>query len=257
MSTPADDKHAGAGLLLDDPPALLAHEAAYDFATGGYREVAGGPLVYGSVEVEVGRLWRALTRLLRPRRVLETGTHLGYSTTCIALALREMSAIDGLSREVVSMDCAMMPHLWEGHDVAKFVRWMHTSSIDAVNMRDARVFGTGMFDLLVLDSDHAYETIIFELIAFEPLLRPGGAILLHDSLYFDGVGHAVRQLMANPRFECVTLPSPRTHEPPQRCPGVTLVYKRRDGEPRLRQDDALVGKGNGDAMTPPLLRSLV
>lgn len=239
----------------DDPPALLAHEATYDFTTGGYRTAPGEPISYGSVEVEVGRLWRSFTRLLRPRRVLETGTHLGYSTTCIALALREMTAIDSLSREVVSMDCALLPHLWENHDVARFIRWMHTSSIDAVNLRDPRIYTGEPFDLLVLDSDHAYETIIFELIAFEPLLRPGGAILLHDSLYFDGVGHAVRQLMTNPRFECVTLPSPRTHEPPQRCPGITIIYKRRDGEPRITQNNALVGKGNGDPMTLPLLRA--
>jgi predicted O-methyltransferase YrrM len=232
------------------PDKVLRYESLYDRTTGGYRVDPSAPAPdYGSVEVEVGRLWYALVMMLRPHRVLETGTHRGYSTTCIASALRDLHAVDGGERTLTTIDPASYDHLWEGTDVARFIRWVPKTSFDA-----ASEFKGQSFDLLVLDSDHHYDTIIFELMAFEPLLKERGTILLHDSLYFDGVGAAVQQIRQNPRFDCVTLPTPRVHEnPPRRCPGITIVSKHKDGEPRLAFDERFRGWNTGDTVTTPYL----
>jgi len=88
------------------------------------------------------------------------------------------------------------------------------------------------FDMLFLDSDHHYDTIINEIIRFEPLLKENGLLVLHDTVYYDGVALAVKQLMENSRFELVTLPSPRDHGINTRPPGVTVVRKIRGSKDR-------------------------
>jgi predicted O-methyltransferase YrrM len=235
------------------PPSVLEHESKYGFSHGGYVLSPGAAPVYGSVEVEVGRTWYALMMLARPQRVLETGTHFGYSTCCIAAALRDLSAVDGKPRELITIDPAPMPHLWEGTDLAPFIRWVPKLSFDVA--KEWETSGTRQsFDALVLDSDHHYDTIIFELMAFEPMLRAGGMLLLHDTLYFDGVGAAVRQLRENPRFDCVTLPTPRVHDnPPRRCPGITIAHKHHEGEPRLQFEERYRGWNDGATSTEPYL----
>jgi hypothetical protein len=74
---------------------------------------------------------------------------------------------------------------------------------------------------------------MWEVMNFEKLLKTGGYILMHDSIYFEGVKAVVKQLTRNPRFEVVTLNTPRTHGTNQPCPGISVVKKIRDGEPAL------------------------
>lgn len=216
------------------PAVVRRYQSTYDTKTGGYSRGPDGRVDYGSVEMEVGELYRALVWLLKPRRVLETGTYNGYSTACIAAALRDI-APDAC---VITIDPDDKPHLWERTDLEPHVRWIKAYSQDA-----AAELRSHSFDMLVLDSDHHYDTIMFELMAFEPLLVTGGTILLHDSLFFDGVGAAVVQLRHNPRFECVTLDTPRTHgSPTLRRPGVTIVRKIAAGEPALVFEEEHRGK---------------
>jgi len=82
------------------------------------------------------------------------------------------------------------------------------------------------FDLLVIDSLHDYETCVWEVINYEPQLKNGGYLILHDSVYFAGVQAVVQRLHENPRFEVVTLPTPRRHGSTRsNFPGLTLVRK--------------------------------
>jgi hypothetical protein len=111
------------------------------------------------------------------------------------------------------------------------------------------------FDLLVLDSDHSYDTVMWELMNFEKLLNVNGHILMHDSIMFDGVGAAVKQLYDNPRFEVITLNTPRkSHLAGSRCPGLTIVKKLSDGEPELKFEDGFKGWFVGDRTAVPYIR---
>lgn len=228
--------------------AILDYEESYDRTTGGWRHV-NGQILYASVELEVGRLWHALTLLLQPHMVLETGTFQGYSTACIASALVSL----GGPRRIITIDPDPKEgQVWAGTELESIVTLRSQLSQDAYpDLLQSRV----QFDMLVLDSDHSYDTIMSELMLYEPLLKVGGTILLHDSLYFDGVGAAVRQLLANPRFQGVTLDSPRHAVPGDRCPGITIVRKDRGGSPDLRFDSRYQGWVRGDQMTPAYLRS--
>ena len=227
--------------------AILDYEENYDRSVGGWR--VNGGICFASVELEVGRLWHSLVLLLQPHLVLETGTFKGYSTACIASALMSL----GGPRRVITID----PHpqdgqIWAGTELETVVTQRRQFSQDA---HPDLVRSRTQFDMLVLDSDHTYDTIMSELMLYEPMLKVGGSILLHDSLYFDGVGAAVRQLLANPRFQGLTLDSPRHAIPGDRCPGITIVRKDRGGSPELRFDPRYQGWNRGDQMTPAYLRS--
>lgn len=227
-------------------PAILDYEETYERSVGAWRE--NGEIEYASVELEVGRLWYSLVLLLQPRLILETGTSKGYSTACVASALASL----GGDRRLITVDpVPQKGQIWEGTELEAVITLRRQKSQEAFG--DLFLAKT-RFDMLVLDSDHHYDTIMNELILYEPLLNVGGTILMHDTLFYDGVGVATRQLLANPRFQGLTLDSPRQAFPNMRCPGIAIVRKDRDGHPDLFMDQRYQGLEVGDAYTTALLR---
>jgi predicted O-methyltransferase YrrM len=133
-----------------------------------------------------------LVRRLRPRRVLEIGTHIGASTVHIALALAHES--DPI-RELVTVDIEdvnePVRQPWKRHGselspraaleragVDSLVRFVHQPSPEFL------AGGADDYDLIFLDGDHSPATVYREVPAALRRLRPGGHILLHD--YFPG-----------------------------------------------------------------------
>jgi len=167
------------------------------------------------VEREVGHLYAALVMMLRPRTVIETGTHAGYSTLSMANALADL----GGERRIYTVDIYPAQHLFKDTDVERLVTFLTGSSL-GVSMESF----PAEIDMLVLDSDHRYGTIASEINRFTPLLKVGGVLIAHDTIYYDGIALAIRQLMQSPCFEVITLPTPRQHKP-QRCTGMTIVRK--------------------------------
>jgi predicted O-methyltransferase YrrM/predicted nucleic acid-binding Zn-ribbon protein len=187
-----------------------------------YRQDYPRNVNYAPVEMEVANFYYWFCRLTRPRRVLETGTNLGYSAALLAAGMRTYAS-DAVLYTIDILEC---PQLFRGTPVEPSIHFLHGSSLE-VEIPDNEPF-----DLLVLDSDHTYGTIMREILRFEPHLRVGGHMLFHDSMYFDGVGLAVMELMKNPRFEVVSMPSPRTHLMGTRPPGISLVRKISDDAER-------------------------
>lgn len=229
------------------PSSLLNYETLYRWDTGGwYNPNADQELDYASVELEVGRFFYAFALLTQPKTILETGVYIGYSTCNLASALKHLDN----SGRVYCIDPMQTRHLWENTDLENLITWIPRMSQESLDvLKDKK------FDLLVLDSDHRYDTAMWELINFEPMLNTGGHILMHDSIYFDGVGAAVKQLYNNPRFEVITLDTPRkSHLAGSRCPGITIVRKLSDGEPALKFEEDFKGWFVGDRTAVPYLR---
>src|SRR4051794_20693504 len=105
----------------------------------------------------------------------------------------------------------------------------------------------------ILSANHAqiHEAIL----EYEETYERSAGDLFQDSLYFDGVGTAVRQVLANPRFQGLTLDSPRRAVLGERIPGVTILRKCRDRAPRAPVRRPISVLGSGDRMAPPYLRT--
>jgi predicted O-methyltransferase YrrM len=198
------------------PQSVFDYEQFYDRQYGGYRDRSDKKKIsYASVEVEVGRFLYSFVNMVGANYILETGTNKGYSTAMLAAALKNGSS----NGKVYTMDISAHRYLFQR---------TRLDNIEVIikNSLEHDFDPDIIFDILVLDSDHSYFTVINELIKYEKCLREGGYILMHDSLFYDGVGMAVEQLMTNPRFEVITLESPRTHGvAASRCPGMTVVKK--------------------------------
>ncbi len=230
-----------------EPTPVLGYETLYDWNTGGWHTPdSADQYDYASVELEVGRFFYAFVLLTQPKTILETGVYKGYSTCNMASALKLLNN----NGHIYCIDPMQTYHLWENTEIAHLISWIPKISQESLDLlKDKKL------DLLVLDSDHSYDTAMWELINFEKLLNEGGHILMHDSLFFDGVGAAVKQLYDNPRFEVLTLDTPRkSHLANSRCPGMTVVRKKSDEGPELTFENEFKGWFVGERTAIPYLR---
>lgn len=133
-----------------------------------------------------------LIKHLRPRSVLEVGTHVGASTVHIAVAQAALRAEDPATRyelttvDIVDVnDTATKPWLRLGSKnspaemieqlgLAGSVRFRAQSSLDFLATCDER------FDLIFLDGFHTATHVLQELPLSLAKLRNGGYVLLHD-----------------------------------------------------------------------------
>jgi SAM-dependent methyltransferase len=144
----------------------------------------------GGVNAGDRRAIFSLIRGLRPKSVLEVGTHIGASTVHVVAALRpDAHAADPPKMTTVDIvdvnDERTMPWRQLGStyspremitrmDAVGWVRFITGRSLDYL----ANCPQT--FDFIFLDGDHAAKTVYQEIPAALRLLNPGGVILLHD-----------------------------------------------------------------------------
>jgi cephalosporin hydroxylase len=215
------------------PPAAQLVIDTYDPASGCYRR-EDGSLDPCPTEAETLGVWRDFVRCIKPKVIVETGVYQGLSTCFLASALVSNGNEDA---RIYSIDPWDTPHLWENSPLEKYIQFLAMTSQDA-----APVISKLSIDLLVIDSIHTYGQSSWELKNFEPHVREGGFIIMHDSLFFDGVGRSAQHLYDNPRFEVITFDTPRTGlvETVKSGPvsmGCTIARKIRHGSP-ITQDPA-------------------
>jgi len=126
----------------------------------------------GGVEVEVAEFLYSLIRMIKPERILETGTHLGVSSLYMALGLQKNSKGKISTFEVIPELRSQAVSLWKDFNVESFIDSNLIPSLSASFSSDT------IFDILFLDSEPQYRFDEFKL--FFPLLKPGGLIIIHD-----------------------------------------------------------------------------
>ena len=120
-----------------------------------------------------GRLLAMLSRMLRPRRILEIGTYMGYSALCLAEGLTD----DG---KIITLDMNA-----ETNEIAKefWARTPFYSKIEAYlgNALEIIPMLGETFDLVFIDADKHNYANYYDLIF--PHLRVGGIILADNVLW--------------------------------------------------------------------------
>ena len=124
------------------------------------------------LECETGEFMYAMIRLLKPDRVLETGTHVGVGASYMGMALKDNG---------------------KGHlDTIEFLPELHYKALQRLygamklgviitnHYGDAAKFDPGnkMYEFILLDTEPQIR--FAELIKFFPYLLPGGFVFIHD-----------------------------------------------------------------------------
>lgn len=135
-----------------------------------------------NVEPRYGRRlgWYCLTRLTRPRLVIETGTHDGLGSCLFARALQR-NHDEGHAGQLLSFDIDPGTGWLLPQPLLPFVRLVR-GDIRQTLLAQLREAGPQSVDLFLHDSDHRYEHEVFEIEATQPFLSPTG-ILLSDNAH--------------------------------------------------------------------------
>jgi predicted O-methyltransferase YrrM len=124
-----------------------------------------------------------LIKHFKQNRVLESGTHIGASTTYAATALEDGSSMTTV--DIVDVNSTLIQN-WKKYktDISP-VKMLESLGVDdkvefVVGKSLDYLPTAGMFDFIFLDGDHSQSVVHDEIpIALEHL-NPGGVILLHD-----------------------------------------------------------------------------
>lgn len=139
-----------------------------------------------AIEVETGIFLYGLVRRLKPRNILETGTHWGYSSAWLALALADNCISLPADRGpgfVVTIDVneyEKKPETLWGKLGLNNIFHVIGSSEDPETY--TRMGPPGAFDFFYMDADHAAEAIVREFDGARHLLNPRRTLLaFHDT----------------------------------------------------------------------------
>lgn len=141
-----------------------------------------------AVELEVGELLAGIVRAMKPKIIIETGTYKGFSTLMIASALKRnerghLYTID-LNDWKVLEECRKF-------ELDSFVTFIQGDSRLAIRELIAKIDNV---DFLWLDADHTKKSILEELEAALPAIRPGALIAFHDTILFKEEADAIKEI---------------------------------------------------------------
>lgn len=117
----------------------------------------------------------------RAERIVQLGTHAGYSALLIGFMLRRMKARRGLFSLEIEPGLLAVARGWiERAELPEFVEMAERNSLAPESVAAACEYLGGDPELVILDSSHEYRATLRELDLWYEGLAGGGVILLHD-----------------------------------------------------------------------------
>jgi predicted O-methyltransferase YrrM len=188
---------------MDDPPdgAVLTTESLTALLEGPIGEALctyfrDYPATSGMGEKNRALLF-LLMRLLRPHTVGEIGTGRGGGAEVMTRALWENSAGVLLTADPYSAnDVEPILAGWPAA-LRERIRFHALNSMEFLSrLQNQRI----VLDLVLIDGDHDYEPVLFDLQATAKLMRPGGIVVLNDAVQIGPFQAARTFLAANPAW---------------------------------------------------------
>jgi len=122
------------------------------------------------VECEVGEFLYSFMRLIKPNFVLETGTHVGVSSSYIAAGLQNNGFGKLHTHEFLSHNYDLANLRFNLLDLTDFID-SHFGDVGALNL-------SVDYDFIFLDTEP--QTRFAEMVKFFPNLKEGGFLFIHD-----------------------------------------------------------------------------
>ncbi|MGI8437646.1 MAG: class I SAM-dependent methyltransferase [Chthoniobacterales bacterium] len=201
----------------DYVPPLYANlsEQEWQVMQAWFEETNGTNLV-GECAVPIMSLLQGLVMGSSIRRIVQLGTHAGYSALLLGFFLRQMGASRGLCTFEIGEPLRDFTCGWiERAGLSGQIHVELRSSLDPLSPQIARDYVGGAPELIFIDSSHEYASTLAELEIWYPELAPGGLIVLHDTSEFaasfdatkeGGVRRALQEWrLAHPEAETFSL----------------------------------------------------
>ena len=135
----------------------------------------------GEAAVPLMSLLHGLAMGNRAARIVQLGTHAGYSALLLGFMLRQMNARGGLFTIDIDRELCGIAGAWmERAGLQEFVRVAEANSLDSATAAAAREYLGGAPELIILDSSHEYGATLQELDLWYAELAPGGLLVVHD-----------------------------------------------------------------------------
>lgn len=114
-------------------------------------------------------------------RIVQLGTHAGYSSILLGFMLRRMKAPHSLfTLEIDPQFCTVARNWIDRAGLQEFVVIGERNSLDPASIAAAKEYLGGDPELIVLDSSHEYRATLAELDLWYEALEAGGLLVLHD-----------------------------------------------------------------------------
>jgi predicted O-methyltransferase YrrM len=207
------------------------------------KRMASDPEAEGHSDVGVQNLIFSLAVSLRPRRVLEVGTHIGMGAVIIGHALKRNAYGKLITLEPGAHYRRIAAKHLASAGVADRVTIVGHYSYEEPCKELLQT--EGPFELIFIDGAHDYEAALHDIELCANLLCPNGIMVLHDvglhSGSFDGTGRGgVRQALAdfghaNEKYRTIFLEFPVWLNPT----GTALVVKQ-EFDPPIAVSDRIL-----------------
>ena len=159
------------GWLSDDEWSLVAR---WYHETGQANQI-------GEAAVPLISLLHGLIMGNRAARIVQLGTHAGYSALLIGFMLRRMNAPRGLFTLDIDREFCDVARAWIARaELLPFVEVAEGDSLDRASATRAREYFGGAPELIILDSSHEYRATLQELDLWYAELARGGLLVVHD-----------------------------------------------------------------------------
>jgi len=150
-------------------PEILAKLARYTFVN-----VMQPRMLSGYYQ---GRLLSLISKLIRPQRVLEIGTYVGYSTICLAEGLSENGIIHTI--DINEELEPVMKKYWHEAGLEESIQFHCGNALNVIPELNKE----NLWDLVFIDADKANYINYYNLVIDK--VRPGG-IILSDNVLWNG-----------------------------------------------------------------------
>lgn len=163
--------------------------------------------------VQQGRFLALISKMLKPKRVLEIGTFTGYATLCLAEGLDEKGKLTTLD---VNEDLAYIPQKYfEESEFSSQIEFKLESAMDYLKSTKET------FDLVFIDADKENYINYFELV--KDKIGSGGFILFDNVLWYGQV------LEENPKREATKILKKLNEEIAKDVQFENVIIPLRDG----------------------------
>ncbi len=135
----------------------------------------------GEVAVPLMSLLQGFVLGNRATRLVQLGTHAGYSSLLFGFMLRRMQAKHGLfTLEIDPQFCAIARGWISRAGLEDFVAVAESNSLEPASVTAAQEYLGGAPGLIILDSSHEYRATLRELDLWYAALDAGGLLVVHD-----------------------------------------------------------------------------